>query len=130
MNPLAANTTYGSVQHAVQYVSSVPPHPTFTVLKLDFPLSHDEILELYREKIRSLPRGKRRVAIVDAIVSNPGVLLPWEGIVKMCAEEGVLSVVDAAQAIGQQVDINLSETKPDFWISVRCDSIQDYLVSF
>ena len=107
------------MQRAVQYLSSVPPYPAFTVLTLDFPLSHDEILKRYREKVRSLPRGKRRVAIIDAIVSIPGVLLPWEGMVKICAEEGVLSIVDAAHSIGQQLDINLSETKPDFWISVR-----------
>jgi selenocysteine lyase/cysteine desulfurase len=30
----------------------------------------------------------------------------------------VWSVVDAAHAIGQQVDVNLSEIKPDFWVSV------------
>jgi len=38
--------------------------------------------------------------------------------VKICAEEGVLSVVDAAHSIGQEMDINLEEANPDFWVTV------------
>lgn len=38
--------------------------------------------------------------------------------VKICADEGVLSVVDAAHSIGQEMDINLDEVKPDFWVTV------------
>lgn len=37
---------------------------------------------------------------------------------RVCKEENVWSVVDAAHAIGQQQDLNLQETDPDFWVSV------------
>jgi hercynylcysteine S-oxide lyase len=38
--------------------------------------------------------------------------------VQICREENVLSLVDAAHSIGQQVGLNLSKTAPDFWVSV------------
>jgi len=50
--------------------------------------------------------------------------------VAICRDAGVWSVVDAAHSIGQEVDINLSEAKPDFWVSVgpnSCHLILDQL---
>ncbi|KAF8323561.1 pyridoxal phosphate-dependent transferase [Amanita rubescens] len=114
---LVTNATYNSIYRTAQYLSNTPPYPTLAVLDLDFPLSHDQIIDLFREKIRSLPPGKNRVAVIDSIVSNPGVILPWKQMVKICAEEGVLSVVDAAHSIGQEMDINLEEANPDFWVT-------------
>ncbi|KAK2467381.1 hypothetical protein APHAL10511_000616 [Amanita phalloides] len=114
---LATNTSYMSIYRTAQYISNIPPYPTLSILTLNFPLSHDEIVKLFREQVRSLPPGKHRVAIIDSIVSNPGVKMPWKEMVKICAEEGVLSVVDAAHSIGQELDINLAEAKPDFWVS-------------
>lgn len=65
-----------------------------------------------------LKQTRKIVAVVDAIVSNPGVRLPWKEMVAICKDASVWSVVDAAHAIGQEVDINLSEARPDFWLSV------------
>lgn len=42
--------------------------------------------------------------------------------VAICREAGVISLVDGAHSIGQELDINLSEARPDFWVSV-CPSI-------
>lgn len=64
-----------------------------------------------------LQQTRKVVAVVDAIAANPGVRLPWKEMVAICRDAGVWSVVDAAHSIGQEVDINLSEAKPDFWIS-------------
>ena len=91
---------------------------------LKFPSSHAEILENWQKHIKNLPRhpDQRVVAVIDAIVSNPGVLLPWEEMVKICREEGIISVIDAAHSIGQQVGLKLNESDPDFWISVRIAS--------
>lgn len=59
------------------------------------------------------------VVIVDAISSNPGLLMPWERVVEFCrSQENVWTLVDAAHAIGQIVGINLNKTQPDFFISV------------
>jgi hypothetical protein len=59
------------------------------------------------------------VVILDALASNPGLLMPWERVVEFCkGHENAWTLVDAAHAIGQIVGINLSRTLPDFWISV------------
>lgn len=60
--------------------------------------------------------------VLDALTSNPGLLLPWERIAELCHKEGIMSLIDAAHTIGQQVDVNLSISKPDFWVSVRFES--------
>ncbi|PFH44955.1 hypothetical protein AMATHDRAFT_164401 [Amanita thiersii Skay4041] len=114
---LVTTTTYGSVFRTSQHLSNILPNPHLSVLTLNFPLTHGDIVSLFRERIRALPPGKNRIAIVDSIVSNPGVLLPWKEMVNICREEGVLSVVDAAHSIGQELHINLEEAKPDFWVS-------------
>lgn len=117
------NTTYGSISRTVQSLSDTRPHPTVSHFSLLFPTSHAEIIARFHEHIRSLPRthadgtSRRRVAVIDSIVSNPGVLLPWKELVKLCREEGVLSVIDAAHSIGQEQHINLAEAQPDFWVS-------------
>ena len=51
----------------------------------------------------STARKNKVVAVIDSIASMPGVLLPWQEMVKICREEGVWSVVDAAHSLGQEV---------------------------
>jgi selenocysteine lyase/cysteine desulfurase len=58
------------------------------------------------------------VAVIDSIVSKPGAYLPWKEMVSMCRESGVLTVIDAAHSVGQELNINLTEAGPDFWVSV------------
>ena len=91
-----------------------------SVFVLDFPTTRAEILDNFRAHLRALPFSpkKKRVAVIDSIASNPGAALPWKEMTKICKEEGVWSVIDAAHSIGQEVDINLSEVEPDFWVSV------------
>ncbi|KAL4248066.1 Pyridoxal phosphate-dependent transferase [Abortiporus biennis] len=114
---IQATTTYGAT---IQY---------------NFPLTHDEIIELFKATIRevkksypnseftdipgkSLSDSKNKiVTVIDSIVANPGISLPWKELVEISAQEGVWSVVDAAHSIGQETNINLSESKPDFWVS-------------
>lgn len=114
-------------------------------------MTHEQIVDAFRARVRelkqlhsqsqftNLPRtpddnGNKFVAVIDSIVSNPGVLLPWKELVKVCEEEGIWSVIDAAHSVGQEVkfplcslriltltgfkpNIALNEAKPDFWVS-------------
>lgn len=91
-------------------------------------MSHPEIIDRFRESIKlikaSYPgtefsdvpsdsvlaqsggsnvKKNKFVAVIDSIVSNPGVLLPWKELVQICKEEGIWSVIDAAHSIGQEV---------------------------
>ncbi|KAJ8588457.1 PLP-dependent transferase [Rhizopogon salebrosus TDB-379] len=121
---IGATTSYGAVSRAIRYLGDIPPHPQVSTFNLQFPTSHAEILDNWRTHIHlvtskgsDLQQTRKIVAIVDAIVANPGVHLPWKEMVAICRDAGVWSVVDAAHSIGQEVDINLSEVKPDFWVS-------------
>lgn len=119
---IICNTTYAAVSNIGAYLADAAPNPKLVVLELHFPLTHEEIIEKFKAVLASpeaQPAGpnNKRVAIIDSIISNPGVLLPWKDLVKIAKEENVWSVVDAAHSIGQELDINLKEAQPDFWTS-------------
>lgn len=57
--------------------------------------------------------GLRLVALADP----DSAIIPWEDIVRSCKKYGVLSLVDAAHAIGQ-VKTDVKASDPDFWVSV------------
>ncbi|KIJ57818.1 hypothetical protein HYDPIDRAFT_34765 [Hydnomerulius pinastri MD-312] len=120
---IGATTTYGAVSQTLKYLADIPEHPSLSTFNLQFPTTHAVIIKDFKEHIRKVVEtpdvtGQRKiVALIDSIASNPGVLLPWKEMVAICKEAGVLSVVDAAHSIGQELDINLSEAQPDFWVS-------------
>ncbi|KAF8261625.1 PLP-dependent transferase [Lactarius quietus] len=127
---IAATTTYPALERAVQYISDLPPHPSVSVFQLNFPTTRASILQNFRAHVDTLSskvQAKQRelgdgtklkiVAVIDSIVSNPGVHLPWKEMVAICRERGILTVVDAAHSVGQETNINLKEADPDFWIS-------------
>lgn len=97
-------------------------------IPLIFPMTHKEIINVFLSKVRELKKqhsvtafsdapwispecnGTRKnkfVAVIDSIVFNPGVLLPWQDLVRICREEGVWSIVDAAHSLGQEVSPSL-----------------------
>ncbi|KAJ3557662.1 hypothetical protein NM688_g1347 [Phlebia brevispora] len=122
---IAATTTYANVVKTVQYVHDLNPQTTLSIFPLAFPMTHKEILESFEAHLDSIPRSApteqnpnpKVFCVLDSIISNPGILLPWKEMVKMCKDRGIYSIVDAAHSIGQEVDLNLAETQPDFWFS-------------
>jgi cysteine sulfinate desulfinase/cysteine desulfurase-like protein len=54
--------------------------------------------------------------------------MPWEGLVEICKEEKVWSIVDAAHCIGQ-IEVDLSKSQPDFWVSVSLTLVLQSLIS-
>lgn len=98
------------------------PRPTVHNVLYTFPMTHAQIVEAFRAKIQEIKQthhdrsfsilpqdteyakqANRFVAVIDSITSVPGVLLPWKEMVKVCKEEGIWSVIDAAHSIGQEV---------------------------
>lgn len=112
------------MSQTLKYLADLSPHPTLSTFNLQFPTERAKIVQDFEEHIKQLTSindvtGERKIiALIDTIASNPGVLLPWKEMVAICREAGVMSVVDGAQSIGQELDINLSEARPDFWVSV------------
>ncbi|GJE88788.1 PLP-dependent transferase [Phanerochaete sordida] len=122
---VGATTTYKGVYKNMEHIHDTNPQLTIANFDLDFPKSNDEILKDFRAHLRALPRAKasqanpdpKVVCVLDSIVSNPGILMPWREMVKICREENVYSVVDAAHSIGQEVGLDLEAIQPDFWFS-------------
>ncbi|KAJ7361135.1 pyridoxal phosphate-dependent transferase [Mycena albidolilacea] len=116
---VAFKTTYNSVERTAQYISDTTPHPAVSTVALTFPASSAKVLAQFRDHLRRLPRkdGQKIVAIIDSIASLPALLLPWKEMVQICKEESVLSLIDAAHSIGQEINLDLNKADPDFWTS-------------
>ncbi|KAL1956912.1 hypothetical protein VTO42DRAFT_6659 [Malbranchea cinnamomea] len=82
------------------------------------PVSHEELVKLFVNQVKKarIEGLTVRVAIFDTVVSLPGVRFPFEKLVKVCREEGILSCVDGAHAIGM-IPLDLGKLQPDFFVS-------------
>lgn len=57
-----------------------------------------------------------KLAFLDTVSSMPAIVLPWENMVKICRDRGVLSFVDGAHGVGL-VPISLRQARPDYFTS-------------
>ncbi|GAA5938110.1 uncharacterized protein JCM15063_005467 [Sporobolomyces koalae] len=114
-----------SIYHAckltLDHIVNTHPHLELSLLPVTFtyPISHQEILEKTRKAIEDAEQdgtSKVRLALVDGISSNPGVIVPWEQLCELFKKKDVISLVDAAHNIGQ-LPVSLRTSRPDFWIS-------------
>ncbi|GAA5995345.1 hypothetical protein JCM5350_003959 [Sporobolomyces pararoseus] len=115
------STVYQACKMTLQSIVDSHPHLDLSLLpvKFSYPISHEKVLELTREAIREAEADgvtKVRLALIDGISSNPGVIVPWEKLVELFKEKDVVSLVDAAHNIGQ-LPVSLRTIQPDFWIS-------------
>ncbi|OAP57454.1 hypothetical protein AYL99_08192 [Fonsecaea erecta] len=113
---------YGALEKTIHYVVETTPANSVRI-ELDLPQSDDKILKLFREilmeekrKCEQTGKGRVRLAVFDTIVSVPGVRVPFERLVQLCRQEGVLSLVDAAHGVGH-IALNLTELDPDFLVT-------------
>ncbi|KAF5372439.1 hypothetical protein D9757_009920 [Collybiopsis confluens] len=125
---IIASTTFHTISRAVDCLSFTDPHPTVSTFECLFPTSHTEILNNFRKCVQSTKaadssasvetRGQyHTVVLFDSIISMPGVCMPWKEMVRICKDEGVWSIVDAAHSLGQELNIELDDTDPDFWVA-------------
>ncbi|KAM5436359.1 hypothetical protein MferCBS31731_005850 [Microsporum ferrugineum] len=87
-------------------------------VQLNYPLEDDEVVALFRAGIQaSRDAGYRpRLGIFDTVSSTPAIRLPFERLVALCREEGVMSFVDGAHAAGH-MKIDLAALDPDFFVT-------------
>ena len=87
-------------------------------VNLTYPLEDDDVIRAFRAAVEEIEaEGKRaRLCVTDVVSSRPGVVFPWEKLVKACKELGVLSMVDGAQGIGM-VPLDFEAVDPDFFVS-------------
>ncbi|KAL1615411.1 hypothetical protein SLS54_009065 [Diplodia seriata] len=110
-------TIYGACENTVKYVCETTPARAAKV-EYTFPVEDDDLVRRFRDVVDAEVKAGRRVklAIFDTVVSLPGVRLPFERLTQACRELGVLSLIDGAHGVGQ-VDLNLGELDPDFFVS-------------
>lgn len=115
------DTIYAACGNTIEHLAEISRgHVAGRCLPLEYPLSDDEVVALFKKGIDECrAAGKRpRAAVFDVISSIPALRVPFEALVKVCHEEGILSVVDGAHGVGL-VDLRHlgTEVKPDFFIS-------------
>ncbi|POY75061.1 hypothetical protein BMF94_2037 [Rhodotorula taiwanensis] len=117
-----SSSIYNACQASMQYIVDTHPHLDLELLPVTFtyPKSHAEVVRLAREAIdaaNSDGTGRKvRLALVDSISSLPGVIVPWEELVELFHEKGVIALVDGAHQVGQ-LPVSIRKTKPDFFVS-------------
>ncbi|KAK4056380.1 hypothetical protein OIO90_002523 [Microbotryomycetes sp. JL221] len=116
-----STTIYEACSATLRMIVDSHPHLELGLVPviLKYPMTHAAVVEATKQAILDNERkggGKIRLALVDAISSNPGVVVPWQELVKLYKQHDILSLVDAAHEIGQ-LPVNLRQSQPDFWIS-------------
>lgn len=111
------DTVYGAIDRML--VSMVEHTPVQTrKVSFRFPLSVQELVDRFVRVVREA-RAERlnvRVAVLETVISMPGVRFPFEEVVEVCRQLGVLSLVDGAHGVGQ-LPLDLGALKPDFFTS-------------
>lgn len=118
------DTIYGAVQKTLLSIRETNPQLTIRNVghgqdyAYQLPMSHPEIASAFSQTIsRLLYEGYNvKAAVFDTVVALPGVRFPFERLVRMCKEYGILSIVDGAHAIGM-IPLDLSQLDADFFTS-------------
>lgn len=111
-------TSYGAISSTLRRYADAAPHPKLEMIRFAFPPTRETLLTIFRDHINGLERkpGSTAVAIIDGIISVPGIRLPWEEMVKICRENNIISIVDGAHMIGQ-IPFDVQKADPDFLVT-------------
>lgn len=110
-------TIYGACEKTVAYITETTPASSVKVT-YTYPVEDDWLVSTFKEKVKGVEAsgGKVKIAIFDAVVSMPGVRMPFERLTAACKELGVLSCIDGAHGVGH-VELDLGKLDPDFFVS-------------
>lgn len=112
------NTIYGACLKTIQSLGETTPVVAHSI-DLTYPIEDDEIVRLFEKTVHAVRgQGKTvKLAMFDTVLTFPGVLFPWESLVKLCKTLGILSFVDGAHGLGHIDLTHLGGLQPDFMLS-------------
>lgn len=86
--------SYDACSSTLQYIVDTHPHLSLSLVpvQLAYPISHADVIAVTKKVIeeQEAQGGKIRLALIDAISSNPGVVVPWEDLTKLFKEKGII----------------------------------------
>lgn len=113
------STVYPSCLKTIQSLQETTPL-TSHCIELTYPVEDGAIVDKFRAAIDQFaqPGSNRiRIALFDTVLTFPGARFPWETLVRICREQGVLSCIDGAHGIGHIDLSHLARAGPDFFVS-------------
>lgn len=112
------NTIYGACHKTVESIGEQRPVKPQQVI-LTHPAHEDEVVDAFMAAVDQTRQGGQtaRLAMFDTVLTWPGLGFPWERLVRVCRELGILSLVDAAHGVGH-IDMSIvASVQPDFLVS-------------
>ncbi|KAI0407206.1 aminotransferase family protein-like protein [Xylaria palmicola] len=112
------STIYGGCLKTLRSLEETTPVRGYCI-ELIYPIEDDDILRRVRAALLAIRQQGRRVvlAMFDTVLTFPGVRFPWESLVQLYKQEGVMTCIDAAHGIGHIDLTHLARVGPDFVIS-------------
>lgn len=106
-------TIYGSCRNTLRFLEEQQDLNLIPV-EIDVNASPAQVEDALRAVLDEHPDAK--MAFLDTVSSMPAIVFPWENMVRLCRERGVLSFVDGAHGIGL-IPISLRQARPDYFTS-------------
>jgi len=110
------STLFSAVHETLLFLNSIHPEFNPIQIKLTYPINDDSILKILSDTIASYPPQSICLVILDAISSKPGVLFPFQKVIRYCRDLHLPTLLDGAHAAGQ-IDIHLPSIHPTFFVT-------------
>ncbi|KAJ2984449.1 hypothetical protein NUW58_g6052 [Xylaria curta] len=112
------STIYGGCLKTIRSLEETTPVRGYSI-DLVYPIEDDDILHKVNNTLLALRQQGLRVvlAMFDTVLTFPGVRLPWESLVRLYKQQGIMTCIDAAHGIGNIDLTHLAQVGPDFVIS-------------
>ncbi|CAI2167619.1 4213_t:CDS:2 [Funneliformis geosporum] len=117
---LYLSTVYSSIRELLMFIQE-NNHENVELVEIEanYPLSEDDLIDKIVRVIQEenqKPNMRIKLAVIDSISSNPGVVFPFQRLIPILRQNDILSIVDGAHAIGQ-IPLDIKEINPDFFVT-------------
>ncbi|KAI1356179.1 aminotransferase family protein-like protein [Xylaria sp. FL0043] len=112
------STIYGGCLKTIRSLEETTPVRGHCI-DLVYPIEDDDILDKVEAALTAVQQQGKRVvlALFDTVLTFPGVRLPWESLVRLYRNHGVMTCIDAAHGVGNIDLTHLARVGPDFVIT-------------